>query len=453
MKLSDLTAIFEINRDRYITEWKELLEFPSVSTADEHENDCTHCAIWLSEHLKAIGFESRLIETATKPIVFAERKGLKDKPVILYYGHYDVQPVDPVEKWSTPPFVPTLKDGRLYARGAQDNKGQLFYVIKALETLIANHALENTVKIIIEGEEESGSQAISAGLPQWRDMLQADILLVTDTGTVHSGAPTIIMGLRGLIGMTITLTGSTHDLHSGMHGGTAPNPAAEMARLIGSLHNSDGSIAVNNYYDKVRTPTDLEKKLAYAVDVDPEVYKLQTGVLPIGGELSFSPAERIGFRPSIDVNGIHSGYGGKGIKTIIPSTATAKITSRLVAEQDPHEALEQIISHIRKNAPAGLKLEISETASSGGGFRLDPGSSTAIKAKAVLTELSEMEPAFLWEGASIPIVHKLATVAGAEPLLVGFGSEEDNIHAPDESFSIAQFKLGYLYAARIICSL
>ncbi len=453
MDLSNLKEIFDKNCERYIDEWKELLRFQSISTGVSHIEECVQCAQWLADHLQEMGLEAKILATDTKPIVFAEKKGLPEKPVILFYGHYDVQPADPLDKWDAPPFEPTLKDGRLYARGAQDNKGQLFYVIKAIETLIENDAMDSTIKIIIEGEEESGSQAIIAGLPHWKDLFKADVLLVSDTGTVHSGAPTIIMGLRGLAYLTVTLSGPSHDLHSGTHGGTAPNVATEMARLLSTLHKADGSIAIDNYYDTVTAPTALEKSLADTVHFDSEYYKEQTGVLPTAGEPEFSPSERTGFRPSIDINGMQSGYNGAGVKTIIPASATAKISARLVPDQDPAQTLEQIIKHLKLHTPAGLTLEISDEGSSGPGFRLDPESRSARTAKEVLSELSDKETAFLWEGASIPIINDLSRVSGAEPLLVGFGSEHDNIHAPNESFSIDQFKLGYLYSAQIICAL
>lgn len=453
MKLSDLNKSFEKNCERYICELKEFLAFPSISADMGNDEDCADCARWLSDHLQSIGLDSQLLATDTKPVVFAERKGLADSPVILFYGHYDVQPVDPIEKWDTPPFDATVIDGRIYARGAQDNKGQLFYVIKAIETLLENNSLDCTIKIIIEGEEESGCQAITAGLPKWKNMLQADVLLVTDTGTVPDGSPTIIMGLRGLVHLNVTLSGLTRDLHSGMHGGAAPNPAMELAKLLSSLLNSDGSIAVKHYYDNVTGPTEREKELANSSIFDPLLYEQQTGVPPVGGETAFTPLERIGFRPSMDINGMLSGYTGEGVKTIIPSSASAKITSRLVPGQNPDECLEQIISHLKEHAPTGLKLTISETGSAGEGFKLDPESKSAKIAQEVLNELSDKKTAFLWEGASIPIVSKLADTAGAEPLLVGFGSDADSIHAPNESFSINQFRMGYLYAARILRAL
>ena len=449
----DFSTQFEQNKDRYVSEWTELVSFPSVSADPAHDADCIACAEWLVAHLQEMGFESRLLETATKPAVFAERKGADGKPTVLFYGHYDVQPVDPLDQWTSPPFELTPRDGRLYARGAEDNKGQLFYALKAIETLIQNNALDLTVKIIFEGEEECAGSSLSEALPGWKDMLAADVLMVTDTGMVRSGAPTIIMGLRGIVHLTATLTGAPRDLHSGVHGGLAPNPANAMARLVASLHNDDGSIAVEGFYDSLLPPSEHERKLAARTPFDPQVYRDQAGTEPCAGEKEYSPTERVGFRPSLDANGIVSGYGGTGSKTIIPSTAIAKLTARVVPDQDPEFCLKAIIAHLEKHAPEGLRLEITEQGVGGAGLRLDPDSPIVAQATEVLDQLTDLKTAFLWEGASIPVIPDLAEAAGAQPLLVGFGKEEDRVHAVDESFSLEQFRLGYLYVAGMLTSL
>lgn len=449
----DFSGIFAENLARYVDEWRELVAFPSVSADPVHHDDCSRCAEWLVTHLTNMGFSSRLLDTGTRPAVFAERRGAEDKPTVLLYGHYDVQPADPEDAWTSPPFELTARNGRLYARGAEDNKGQLFYALKAIETLIRHDALELTVKVILEGEEESAGTSLSACLPAWTGMLKADVLLVTDTNTVRSGAPTIIMGLRGIVHLTAKLTGAPRDLHSGVHGGVAPNPANAMARLLATLHNPDGSIAVEGFYDSLLPPSDRERELAARLPFDEEMYREQTGVEPCAGEQQYSPAERIGFRPCLDANGIVSGYGGAGSKTIIPSTAIAKLTARIVPDQDPVFCLNTIIAHLRKHAPRGLRLEIIEQGIGGAGLRLDPDSPIVAQATRVLDKLTDQKTAFLWEGASIPVIPDLAAAAQAEPLLVGFGSEEDRVHAVDESFSIEQFRLGYLYVAGMLMSL
>ena len=448
-----IEATFERHRARFLSEWEALLRFPSISTEPAHDADCRACAEWLVDHIGTIGFSAELLETPSKPVVYAKRPGRRDGPRVLFYGHYDVQPVDPLELWTSPPFEPLLRGDRLYARGAEDNKGQLFYALKAMETLAQMSALDLPIAILLEGEEESGSEGIAACLPNWRERVQADLLMVTDTNTILPGVPTIVMGLRGIVHATVSLSGPDHDLHSGIHGGLAPNPAQEMARLVASLHDNSGRIAVPGFYGGVRTPSPEERRLARTPPFDAEAYRSRTGVPPNGGERDIGPAERVGFRPSIDINGIHSGYGGAGTKTIIPSCATAKLTARLVPDQDPDACLAAIVGHLQRHAPEGLILEVTESGIGGPGFRLDPTSPTVARATAVLDRLTGHETALHWEGASIPIVSELARTAGAEPLLVGFGTEEDRAHAPNESFSIEQFRLGYLYVAMLLSSL
>ncbi|MBT3191396.1 MAG: M20/M25/M40 family metallo-hydrolase [Verrucomicrobia bacterium] len=453
MNITELESIFASEQKRILTEWQTFLKFPSISADPLYNSNCRDCAEWLASHLQGIGFESELLETSTKPVVFAERKGSPDKPTVLFYGHYDVQPIDPENAWETPPFAPTLRNGRLYARGAEDNKGQVFYTLKALETLIQNDGLDAPVKVIIEGEEEYGSAALTEHLDAWADRLKADILMVHDTGTVRAGNPTIVMGLRGIVHLTVELEGPDHDLHSGVHGGLAPNPAQGMGELLSGLFNADGSVAVSGFYDGVRAPTERELTLASETPFDAEAYKHLVGTSPDGGKENTPPAERVGFLPSLDINGVHSGYGGAGMKTIIPSKAITKLSARLVPDQDPAGVLESITGHIYRNVPKGMRLTISDQGVGGPGFRLFPESPLVRKAQAALEDLNAGSVAYLWEGASIPIVTGLAATSGAEPLLVGFGHEEDRIHAPNESFSIEQFKSGYLYAALMLQSL
>lgn len=450
--MKDDQVLFDRNCERYLGEWKEFLGFPSISTGMEHAADCLACAKWLVGQFQGMGLSSRLLETAyaSKPVVYAEHAGKPGRPTILFYGHYDVQPVDPLNLWTSPPFEPTLRDGRMYARGAQDNKGQVFAFIKALEALKSAGSLDCTVKILIEGEEESGSKGITESLERWKDLIRADILMVSDTSMAETGAPAIMMGLRGIISISLLLHGPDHDLHSGIHGGVAPNPAQGMARLLASLHRPDGSIAVPGYYDAVTPPTEEEKRLANAGFPDAASYREGTGVDPVAGEHRFTPAERVGFRPSLDVNGIHSGFGGKGFKTVLPAVAEAKVSARLAAGQDPVWCRDAIVRHLRENVPPGLRLEVEGANIGGPGFRLNLHSEVTKKARAVLDGLTPHKTVFLWEGASVPIVSGLARVSGAEPLLVGFGLEKDRIHAPNESYSVEQLRLGYLYASRFL---
>ena len=446
MDQTTLEKLYRENQARFIEEWQALLRFPSVSVAPVHHADCCRCAQWLADHLAGMGFTSRLIETPSKPLVYAERRGAPGRPTVLFYGHYDVQPPDPLEQWVTPPFEPTLRNGRMYARGAEDNKGQFFFALKALETLVRQNALRCTVRVLLEGDEEVGGIPAYATLVAERERIRADVLLACDTSTVDSGAPTITVGVRGIAHLTIALSGPTHDLHSGVHGGRAPNPATAMARLLATLHDAQGRVAVPGFYDGVPPLTPEERRLAGAYPFDAARYKTLTGVEPVGGEAGYSPVERTGFRPALDINGLHSGYGGVGSKTIIPATALAKLSARLVPGQDPERVLALIIAHLRQQAPRGLRLEVTEQGIGGSATRVRLDSPWLPRAREVLDRLGTQKTVLWWEGASLPLLSKLPALAQAEPLLVGFGMEEDNIHAPNESFALERFRMGFLFA-------
>ncbi|NDC39257.1 MAG: M20/M25/M40 family metallo-hydrolase, partial [Proteobacteria bacterium] len=383
----------------------------------------------------------------------APAKASEAAKTVVFYGHYDVQPVDPLALWHTNPFEPEVRGGRLYARGAQDNKGQLFYVLKALECLIQNAALHCNVKLLIEGEEEHGSAGIAAALPGWGEIARGDVLMVCDTGTMDPAVPTITMGLRGIAACTVEVKGPGKDLHSGVHGGIVRNPALELARLLATLHNADGSIAVEGFYDGVPSIDPADAALQNTPPLTDAEYEKLVGVPPLGGEVRYTPLERNGFRPTIDINGIHSGYGGPGSKTIIPSSAMAKITCRLVYGQDPERTMERLKAHLKRNLPRGCELVISEEHVGGGALRLTSKSKLMELTRTTLAEVCGRDPIFRWFGASIPIIAALAEVSGAEPLLVGFGLEEDNIHAPNENFALEQFKKGFLYAGLMLSRL
>lgn len=450
--IKELNLKFQSCQSRYIGQWVELLRIKSISTDVAFESECLIAANWLVEHLGKLGLSAKLLETGSKPVVYAERKVDASRPTVLFYGHYDVQPVDPLELWSNPPFSPELRDGRLFARGAQDNKGQLFYVVKAIEALIEVGALNCNLKILIEGEEECGSGGLARALSSWKEQLKADILMVCDTGSLAPGLPAITMGLRGIASLSAVLEGPNKDLHSGVHGGVVRNPALEIARLAASLHNSDGSIAVAGYYDGVKEPAAEDRQLANQVPLLMEQYQQLVGVAPDGGEQQYTAWERRGFRPTIEVNGIHSGYGGAGGKTIIPSKAELKLSLRLVAGQNPARCLELVQNHLRQNCPQSLKLSFTDIEQGGQAVIVSSKSQVIQQAAAVLQQVCGTAPIYLWEGASIPIVTDLASISGATPLLVGFGLEEDNIHAPNESFAIEQFRLGFLYAGAFLGS-
>lgn len=451
--IQNIESYYEKNRSRMFNEWAELLRFQSVSTDPEFNTACADCADWLVEHLKSLGFQAKIIITSGKPLVFAERAGKQGKPVVLYYGHYDVQPADPLEDWLSDPFEPEWRDGRLYARGAQDNKGQTFYFIKAIEALIAMDDLSCGIKILLEGEEESGSKGLAGSLPEIAEQLAADVLMVCDTSMVKEGVPTITMGLRGIISLEVVIKGSNRDLHSGGHGGLVKNPALELARLLTTLHDENGHIAVANYYQGVKEPSAGDREHILKSEFDEADYLDRIGAPPTGGEKAIHPLERVGFRPTIEINGLTSGYQGAGSKTIIPAEARAKLTSRLTGNQDPEFCLSKLIDHLNKHAPADISLSINEAKVHGPALLLSSDSKIIQQAREVLKELFEVEPVLNWGGGSIPIVSSLLRAINGDALIIGFGLDEDRIHSPNESFSERSFKEGFSYVYRMLQSL
>ena len=450
-KLEKFKERFEKNWQETLEMWKEFIRFPTISAEQKYREDCRSCANWLRDYLQKIGFQSEVLETSSNPSVYGEFKGEPDRPTVLFYGHYDVQPVEPLEEWTeTQPFEPVLKGERLYGRGAQDNKGQMLFALKALEHLIAAGELKSNVKLILEGDEEIGSPGLNGALEKWGDRLKADILMLCDTGAVAKGVPTITMGIRGIFYLTVHVEGIKHDLHSGQHGGLVPNPATELARLIATLHDENGRVAVEGFYEGVEEIAPEDRALANAFPFDEEDYERKIGVPPIGGEKGYSPVERRGFRPTLEVNGLYAGHIGEGSKTIIPRSAFVKLSARLVGKQDPDKILAALRQHLEKHAPRGLKLRIDEVGIGGPALTLSSKEPVIQLTSEILKEISsDGKVAYLWEGGSIPIVSKLSRVSGGYPLMVGFGLDEDQIHAPNESFSVEQFKQGYLYASAI----
>ena len=441
---------FSSNRDRFITEWRELLAFKSISADPAFHNDCLECAAWLSRHLEGLGFKTEIWPSDTKPLIYGVLPGNPNRPVILFYGHYDVQPVDPLNLWITPPFEPTLRDGRMYARGAQDNKGQLFYFLKALEALKVTGADLPTIKVIIEGEEECGSEAMHAGLAQWEEPLKSDILMVCDTGVIAAGVPTITMGLRGIAHCELRVHGPRIDLHSGVYGGVVLNPLQALSSILAGLHAPDGSVAVPGFYNGVKAPHAEDRELAAKAPIDTDAISAMLGVSLEGGEHGLHPLERRGFRPTLEINGVGGGYQGAGGKTVIPAYGMAKLSMRLVDGQDPDEILATVVRHLQGAAPKGTRVEIHDESVGGPAIQLSTKSSAIQTASKALRRAFDREPVYIWEGASIPIVTKLAVTAGAQPLLVGFGQEEDMIHAPNESSSLKQFEEGYRYVTSFL---
>jgi acetylornithine deacetylase/succinyl-diaminopimelate desuccinylase-like protein len=441
---------FTTHQERFLEEWKTFLRFPSISADPNYNGQCVECAEWLVSHLKNLGFSAELLSTATKPLVYGVLPGDPKKQVVLFYGHYDVQPVDPLNLWETAPFEPTLRNGRLYARGAQDNKGQVFYFLKGIEALRASGVALPTIKILLEGEEECGSEAMHAGLRGLSQKLAADVLMVCDTGMLVPDSPTVTMGLRGIAHFELRVHGPSVDLHSGMYGGIVLNPLQALASIVAALHAPDGSVAVPGFYDGVADIPAEDKALANAAPIDVAAMSKVVGTEFHGGEKGFSVVERRGFRPTLEINGIGGGYQGSGSKTVIPTYGFAKLSMRLVAGQDPRSTLDKVTVYLKKLAPKGVRVEACEERVGGPALLVSTHSPVIRKAREALTAAFDRDPIFLWEGASIPIIPLLCEVSGAEPLLVGFGLDEDQIHAPNESFSLRQFEDGFRYVTSFL---
>jgi len=450
---------FEANRQAILDNWYEWLRMETVGTDPKRLGECVRAAAWLKEFLTPLGFKVDILtppggDAAVPPVVVAERPGAAGAATVLFYGHYDVQPEDPLEEWRTPPFEPTLINGRVYARGAQDNKGQVFAFLQGIKALIEAGEALPTLKLAIEGQEEGGgSVALSELAPILGQRLKADVMLVCDTSCAPDGRPAITVGLRGIQSLTVTLTGSSYDLHSGYHGGVAPNPAQGMAALLASLHAPDGAIAVAGFCDGIIPPSDKERELARQNMPSDEQYAREIGCPPVGGAAGFDVAMRRCFMPTIEVNGIHSGYGGPGGKTVIPSVAVAKLSMRLVPGQRPEATFEAVKKHLEAHCPRGMKLTFSYERVGTPGLRLSIDSPVFRQATEVLGKMDTREAIFNWGGASIPIVAQLSQVSGAPSLMVGFGLQEDKTHSPNESFSLEQFKRVMTWSTLILKTL
>ena len=435
-------------------EYFELLRFPTIGADQNRLRDCAACATWLKKWLKGIGAEAELLTAGfNPPVVVAERKVEEGCTTVLIYGHYDVQPPDPLELWETPPFEPTVKGDRVYCRGAQDDKGQFFGFLCGVRELIsAVGNLNINLKIVLEGQEESGSVGLFKLLEDkdFRKRLSADVMLVCDTSAASDLRPAIVAGLRGVNHFTVTLYAANRDLHSGEYGGIAPNAAQGMVELMASLHNPDGSIAVSGFRDGIEPPSHDElvaAEVGMATEAD---YAKDIGTDPCGGQCGKTIVQRNCFEPTIEINGIHSGYGGPGSKTVIPCSAIAKLSTRLVPGQNPKASYDAVKRHLKDHCPKGMKVELSELTGDAPGFRLPLASPLFRLAESLLEEMDSRGAVFQWDGASIPVVSALREASGAAPLLVGWGQPDDRIHSPNESYSLRQFQAAKEWAKKIL---
>ncbi|GDX63373.1 hypothetical protein LBMAG35_02110 [Chlorobiota bacterium] len=437
------TDYLDLHHGRFIQELTEFLSIPSVSTAPEHAADVRKCGEWLVNHLRKIGLETvELHETPGHPIVYAEHcHAGPDKPTVLFYGHYDVQPVDPIELWTNPPFEPTYRDGKVFARGATDDKGQVFLHIKAIEALLATTVLPVNVKILIEGEEEIGSINLTSYIEQNKERLACDTVVVSDTPLYGPGLPSLCYGLRGLCYMEIHVQGPNRDLHSGSYGGSITNPANALCEIISKLKDSHGRIAIPGFYDDV-IDLSVEERAEYAkLPFDAEAFKSGLDVPSLFGEEGYTTLEHISGRPTLDVNGLHSGFTGIGAKTVLPAKASAKVSMRLVANQDTEDIAAKFTDFVHSIAPPSIKVDVVNLHGANPVLveRTGKGMHAASKA---LKDAYGKEPYFTREGGSIPVCIIFDTILKAPTVLMGFGLQDENAHSPDEHFDLDNFTIG-----------
>ena len=448
--VEDLQKLYEKNLQRIHDDYFTFLKFQSVSTEEKFKDQIMECANWLHKYLVDIGFDVQFWETSGHPTLFASYDGAgPDKPTLLIYNHYDVQPVDPLNEWDSPPFEPTIRNGEVYARGAQDNKGQCLYTISAIRSLFERDGkLPINVKFCIEGEEEAGSAGLLEMANKKKKELNADYLAIVDLGMKDKNTPSISLGVRGMVSMDLELIGSKTDLHSGSHGGIVYNPIHALAELLAKLRDENGRVTVPGFYDDVKEFTEEERKLI-DFGFDKENYEATFGKIT-GGEKEFSPLESNWLRPTLEINGITGGYTGDGFKTVIPAKASAKISCRLVAGQNAQKVGAQVAKFLIDNAPEGVEVIPHVHSGCGEALRTSPHSKGVQAVSQAYGEVFQKPCVFTLEGGSIPIVQVLAAASEAEVIFMGFGLDTDQIHAPNEHFGLDRINQGFLTIGRIL---
>jgi acetylornithine deacetylase/succinyl-diaminopimelate desuccinylase-like protein len=439
----DIPQRIEDQRQHHLAGLLEFLRIPSISTLPERRDDMRRCADFVAAEMRQAGLSRvEVLPTGGHPVVYGEWVHAPDKPTILVYGHYDVQPVDPIEKWDTPPFEPTIRDGQIFARGAADDKGQVYIHLKAVETYlsVAGH-LPINVKFLIEGEEEIGSEHLDSFISTNRDLLRADLAVISDTDMFARGQPSMVYGLRGLTYLQVDLDGPSSDLHSGVFGGAVANPAQVLAAIIASLKDDDGRVTVPGFYDDVR-PLTADEREAYALlPFDEEAYRADLGVQRLHGEPGYTTLERLSARPTLDVNGMWSGFTGEGAKTVLPSRASAKISCRLVPDQSPDKIYSLLEGRLRELCPPTVTMTITNL--HGARPVITPLDHPAVRAASrALERAFGKKPLFTREGGSIPVVATFEDLLGIPTVLLGFALPDAHMHAPNERFDVENFHLG-----------
>jgi acetylornithine deacetylase/succinyl-diaminopimelate desuccinylase-like protein len=432
------------NRDRHLKELCDFLRIPSVSSLSEHAADVTHAARWLAARLESAGFESvKLLPTGLHPVVTGEWLHAPGRPTVLVYGHYDIQPADPVELWSNPPFEPVVKDDRVYARGASDDKGNLLAPVMAAEAMLKTSGrLPVNLKWFLEGQEEVGSPGLEAFVAAHRERFACDLILSADGGQWDEDQPAVCVGRRGICAFQIDVQGADRDSHSGTYGGAILNPIQALAQVLASLHDEHGRVSVEGFYAAVRPLSAAERQEIDRIPFDEAAYKKALGVEELFGESGYTTYERTWVRPTLEINGIGGGFQGEGIKTVLPSRAWAKITCRLVPRQRPDEIFNRIRAHVETRAPRAVRVTIDRIPGDAEPYEIPPDHPGNLAAQAVLNELYGKRPHVVRTGGTIPVSPAFLKILGIHMVNFAFGLKDENIHAPDEFFRIRSFELG-----------
>ena len=439
----EVLSYIQQNREDLLQRLNDFLTIPSVSTDSSYKTDVQKAAQFVQDYLAEIGFDTiEEIPTSNHPIVYAAyNKAGVNAPTVLFYGHYDVQPVDPIEEWDSDPFTPEIRDGRIYARGASDDKGQVFMHLAVFEAFMkATGALPVNIKVCIEGEEEIGSENLYDTLKEQKEKFAADFVIISDSGMVAKNQPTILYGLKGFTGIEITVDGPDQDLHSGLYGGAVRNPIMALSHILSTVKNIDEEITVEGFYDDVEPMTAEERALI--AKVEGEDYKQTTGIEETISEKGYDAKEHTMGRPTFEINGIYGGYQGEGTKTIIPASATAKITCRLVPGQNPETIQQLLVEHIERVAPAGVQVTVKKEKLSSKAYMVEPNHPLIKKAATCYERAFEKETVFVRMGGSIPVVEWLDEMYNIPVILLGFGTPEDRLHSPNESFPLDSFDKG-----------
>ena len=451
--LKEKQSNFQTNQKEILDDFCEFLKFKTISTISGNDKEMNRCVKWLEAHLTQIGFNTQTWETSRYPTLFAQSPHVENAPTLLIYHHYDVQPVDPLNLWNSDPFEPRIENDKIYARGASDNKGQAFYTLLALKYYFEDKGnFPFNIKLIVEGEEEYGSQGLCELLETKKEELQSDYLLVVDVGLPDINTPAVNISCRGIVAAELEFTGSNSDLHSGLAGGLVYNPLHALVEVFSKLRNKDGSVNIAGFYDDVRVYSGEEKKKIF-IDFDEKQFKQDFDAIASGGEKNFLPGERISYRPTLEINGLWGGYIQEGFKTVIPAKAHAKVSMRMVADQDPEKIFDAFCIAVKKLVPEGIKVEIKVEQNPSKAFMADLDSKLLQVSKAAFEAVFGKECKSLMCPGSVPIISALQAATQSDVLAIGVALNTDNVHAPNENFSVAQLEKGFLVMSEILNTL